>query len=222
MRGGFPRAFLARSDAASFGWREDFIKTFIERDVPALGAQLRSPVNLRRLWSMLAHRHAQLWNGAELAAALGESYPTVKHHRDLLTGALVVRALAPWLANLEKRLVKSPKIYVRDSGMVTALLGLRTFRELEGHPGLGAVWEGFVLEELLARISDRDLFFWATHAGAELDFVGATGRSCWASRPSGAMLRRSPSRCASLSRISAYPRSMWSIRDRNDTRSRVM
>jgi uncharacterized protein len=175
VRGGFPRAFLARSDVESFGWREDFIKTFIERDVPALGAQLRSPANLRRLWSMLAHRHAQLWNGAELAGALGESYPTVKHHLDLLTGALVARALPPWLPNLEKRLVKSPKVYVRDSGMVTALLGIRTFRDLEGHPGLGAIWEGFVLEELLARISDREVFFWATHAGAELDFVWRNG-----------------------------------------------
>lgn len=175
VRGGFPRAFLARSDGASFGWREDFINTFIERDVPALGVQLRSSINLRRLWSMLAHRHAQLWNGAQLAAALGESYPTVKHHLDILTGALVVRTLPPWLVNLEKRLVKSPKVYVRDAGIVTALLGLRTFRELEGHPGLGAVWEGFVLEELLARISDRDLFFWATHAGAELDFVWRNG-----------------------------------------------
>jgi uncharacterized protein len=175
VRGGFPRAFLARSDAASFAWREDFIKTFIERDVPALGVQLRSPANLRRLWSMLAHRHAQLWNGAELAAALGESYPTVKHHLDLLTGSLVVRTLQPWLVNLEKRLVKSPKVYVRDSGIVTALLGVRTFRELEGHPALGSIWEGFVLEELVAHISDRDLFFWATHAGAEIDFVWRQG-----------------------------------------------
>lgn len=175
VRGGFPRAFLARSDAASFGWREDFIKTFIERDVPALGVHLRSPANLRRLWSMLAHRHAQLSNGAELAGALGESYPTIKHHLDLLTGALVVRTLPPWLVNLEKRLVKSPKVYVRDTGMVTALLGLRTYRELEGHPVLGALWKGFVLEELLARISERDVFFWATHAGAELDFVWRDG-----------------------------------------------
>jgi len=171
LRGGFPRAFLAPSDVASFGWREDFIRTFIERDVPALGQHLRSPANLSRLWTMLAHRHAQVWNGAELAAALGESYPTVKRHVDLLTGALVTRQLQPWLPNLEKRLVKSPKIYVRDSGILHALLGIRTFRDLEGHPALGASWEGFVLEELLARIDEREIFFWSTHAGAEIDFV---------------------------------------------------
>jgi uncharacterized protein len=175
LRGGFPRSYLAPSDAASFGWREDFVRTFIERDVPALGAHVRSPANLRRLWTMLAHRHAQVWNGAELAAALGESYPTIKRHVDLLTGALVVRQLPPWLPNLEKRLVKSPKVYVRDSGLVHALLGIRTFRELEGHPALGASWEGLVLEEILARVAERDVFFWSTHAGAEIDFVWKRG-----------------------------------------------
>jgi predicted AAA+ superfamily ATPase len=175
LRGGFPRSYLAPSDAASFGWREDFVRTFIERDVPGLGEHIRSPANLRRLWSMLAHRHAQVWNGAELAGALGESYPTVKRHVDLLTGALVVRQLRPWLPNLEKRLVKSPKVYVRDSGLQHALLGIRTFRELEGHPGLGASWEGLVLEEILARVPEGDVFFWSTHAGAEIDFVWKRG-----------------------------------------------
>jgi predicted AAA+ superfamily ATPase len=171
LRGGFPRSFLAGSEAASFGWREDFIRTFVERDLPALGLQVRSPGNLRRLWTMLAHRHAQVWNGAELAGALGEAYLTVKRHLDLLTGALVIRQLQPWLPNLEKRLVKSPKVFVRDSGLLHALLGIRTFRELEGHPSLGASWEGLVLEEILARVPERELFFWATHAGAALDFV---------------------------------------------------
>ena len=175
LRGGFPRSYLAASDAASFAWREDFVRTFIERDVPAMGEHIRSPANLRRLWSMLAHRHAQVWNGAALAAALGESYPTVKRHVDLLTGALVVRQLQPWLPNLEKRLVKSPKIFVRDCGLLNALLGLRSFRELEGHPSLGASWEGLVLEELLARVSEREVFFWSTHAGAEVDFVWNRG-----------------------------------------------
>jgi predicted AAA+ superfamily ATPase len=175
LRGGFPRSYLAPSDAASFGWREDFIRTFIERDLPALGERVQSPVNLRRLWSMLAHRHAQVWNGAALASALGESYPTVKRHLDLLTGALVVRQLPPWLPNLEKRLVKSPKVYLRDSGLLHALLGIRRFSEVEGHPVLGASWEGLVLEELLARVPERELFFWSTHAGAEVDFVWRRG-----------------------------------------------
>jgi predicted AAA+ superfamily ATPase len=175
LRGGFPRSFLAATDLASFGWREDFVRTFIERDVPALGEQIRSPANLRRLWTMLAHRHAQVWNGAALAAALGESYPTVRRHLDLLIGALVVRQLPPWLPSLEKRMVKSPKVFIRDSGIHHALLGIRSFRELEGHPTLGASWEGLVLEEIAARVSERDLFFWSTHAGAEIDFVWRRG-----------------------------------------------
>ena len=175
LRGGFPRAFLAGSDALSLRWREEFIRTFIERDVPALGAYIRNPASLRRLWTMLAHRHAQVWNGAKLAGSLGESHATVMRHVDLLTGALVVRQLQPWLPNLEKRLVKSPKVFVRDSGLLHALLGIQTFRELEGHPALGASWEGLVLEELLARVAERDLFFWSTHAGAEVDFVWSRG-----------------------------------------------
>ena len=175
LRGGFPRSYLAPSDAASFGWREDFTRTFIEHDIPSLGERIQSPINLRRLWTMLAHRHAQVWNGAALAAALGESYPTVKRHLDLLTGTLVVRQLPPWLPNLEKRMVKSPKVYLRDSGLLHALLGIRRFAEAEGHPVLGASWEGLVLEELLGRISERDLFFWSTHAGAEVDFIWRRG-----------------------------------------------
>jgi len=174
LRGGFPRAYLARSDDVSFTWREAFIATFVERDIPAL-VQIRNPANLRRLWSMLAHRHAQVWNGAKLAASLGESYPTVKNHVDLMTGALVVRQVQPWLPNLEKRLVKSAKVFVRDSGLLHALLGIRTFRELEGNPTIGASWEGFVLEELVARVPERDVFFWSTHAGAEIDFVWRRG-----------------------------------------------
>jgi predicted AAA+ superfamily ATPase len=174
-RGGFPKSFLARSDAESFGWREDFIRTFVERDIGALGIRLRSPAQLRQLWTMLAHRHGQVWNGAELASALGESYLTVKHHLQILCGALVARQLPPWLPNLEKRLVKSPKVYLRDSGLLTALLGLRSWRDLEGHPGLGAAWEGLVLEELVRHVGERDLYFWSTHAGAELDALWVRG-----------------------------------------------
>jgi predicted AAA+ superfamily ATPase len=175
-RGGFPRSYLAGSEAESFGWREDFIQTFLERDINQLGVGLRSSVQLRRLWSMLAHRHAQLWNGAELASALGETYPTVKRHLDILTGALMVRQLPPWLPNMEKRLVKAPKVFLRDSGLLHGLLGVRTASELEGHPKLGASWEGFVLEEVIRRTGDRDVYFWATHAGAELDILIQRGR----------------------------------------------
>lgn len=175
LRGGFPRSFLARSDAASFAWREDFVRTFLERDLAALGVEVRSLANLRRLWSMLAHRHAQLVNGAELAGALGETYPTVKRHLDILAGALVVRLLPPWLPNAEKRLVKSAKVFVRDSGILGALLGVASFRELEGHPKLGAAWEGFVVEEVVRVAGARNAYFWATHGGAELDVVVTRG-----------------------------------------------
>lgn len=189
LRGGFPSSYLARSDATSFGWREDFVRTFIERDLGML-ATIRSPANLRRLWTMLAHRHAQVWNGAQLAGALGEAYPTVKRHVDLLTSALVVRQLQPWLPNLGKRLVKSPKVYIRDSGLLHALLGIRTFTELEGHPSIGAAWEGLVLEEIMVHAPERELFFWSTHAGAELDFLWRRGRQSvgieakWSDAPS--------------------------------------
>lgn len=170
LRGGFPPSYLARSDADSYGWRLDFLSTFVERDLGQLGAVVRSPPQLSRLWTMLAHRHAQLWNGAELAGALGEQYVTVKRHLDLLTHALVVRQLQPWLPNLEKRLVKSPKVFLRDSGLALALLGVRVWQELEGHPKLGALWEGLVLEEIIRRTGEREVHFWSTHAGAELDF----------------------------------------------------
>jgi uncharacterized protein len=173
LRGGFPRSFLARSDAASFGWRQDFVRTFLERDLAGLGAGVRSPAQMRRLWTMLAHRHAQVWNGAELAGALGESYPTIKRHVDILTGALMIRQLPPWIPNLEKRVVKSPKVFVRDSGLLHALLGIHDRAELEGHPKIGASFEGFVLEEIVRRTGYRDLYFWSTHQGAEVDVVSA-------------------------------------------------
>lgn len=175
VRGGFPPSFLARSDAASLAWREDFIRTFIERDLGAMGVEVRSRANLRRLWSMIAHRHGQLWNGAEMGGALGETYPTVKRHLEILVGALVVRELRPWLPNMEKRLVKSPKVYVRDSGVLHALLGLTSLRDLEGHPKLGASWEGFVLEEIVAAAGERNVWFWGTHGGAELDVLVTRG-----------------------------------------------
>lgn len=177
VRGGFPRSFLAETDEASFEWRSDFIRTFLERDLPQLG--IRTPgETLRRFWTMLAHSHAQVWNGAELARAFGVSPPTVRRYLDLLTSSLVVRQLQPWHANVQKRQVKSPKIYIADSGLVHALLGLESHQDILGHPSLGATWEGFVIQELRSRLRARteECFFWSTHAGAELDLLIVRGQ----------------------------------------------
>jgi len=169
-RGRFPRSFLAKSDAESRSWEENFIQTFLERDIREFGIQV-PPVALRRLWMMLAHYHGQIWNASELARSLGESHTTVKRHLDILTGALIVRQLQPWHENLGKRQVKSPKIYIRDTGLLHALLGVPSFRFLEGHPKVGASWEGFVIEELLQLAGERSAYFWATQSGAELDLL---------------------------------------------------
>ena len=170
LRGGFPRSFLARSNADSASWREDFIRTFLERDLGAMGVGV-APVALRRLWMMIAHYHGQIWNGSEIGRSLGESHTTVRRHLDLLTGALVVRQLPPWFENVGKRQIKSQKVYVRDSGLLHALLGVASRSELEGHPKSGASWEGFVLEQAIAIAGERHAYFWATQAGAELDLV---------------------------------------------------
>jgi predicted AAA+ superfamily ATPase len=169
-RGGFPRSFLAGSETASRAWREEFIRTFLERDIREFGVQIPAPA-LRRLWMMLAHYHGQIWNGSEIARSLGESHTTVKRHLDILTGALMVRQLQPWHENLGKRQVKSPKIYLRDTGLLHTLLGVDSFRALAGHPKLGASWEGFVVEEVIRRVSERNAWFWATQSGAELDLL---------------------------------------------------
>ena len=176
LRGGFPRSFLARSDRSSNDWRRSFIQTFLERDLPALGIQVPG-ITLQRFWRMLAHYHGQLWNGAELGRAFGVAATTVRSYLDLLTSALVLRQLQPWHENLSKRQVKSPKVYVADSGLLHGLLGLDTREDLEGHPKVGASWEGFVLQELLLRLGARqeEAFFWATHAGAELDLLIVRG-----------------------------------------------
>ena len=170
LRGGFPRSFLARSDDASRSWRESFIQTFLERDIRQFGVDV-PPVALRRLWTMLAHYHGQLWNASELSRSLGIAHTTVKRHLDILSGALMVRQLQPWFENLDKRQIKSPKVYVRDSGVLHALLGLPTFPALEGHPKLGASWEGFIVEEVLRHVGEREAYFWGTPAGAELDLL---------------------------------------------------
>lgn len=180
LRGGFPRAFLAQSDTASAEWRRAFVHTFLERDLPQLG--VRIPVQtLRRFWTMLAHYHAQVWNGAELARAFGVAATTVRHYLDLLTSALVLRQLPPWFENIAKRQVRSPKVYIADSGLLHTLLNLSTREELEGHPKVGASWEGFVLSEVITRVGARsdECFFWATHSGAELDLVISRGSRRW-------------------------------------------
>jgi len=177
LRGGFPRSFLAPSTEASNDWRRAFMRTFLERDIPQLGIQIPG-TTLQRFWRMLAHYHGQLWNGAELARAFGVSNPTVRRYLDVLCGALVMRQLPPWHENIAKRQVRSPKIYVVDSGLLHTLLGLEGREDLEGHPKVGASWEGFALREVVTRIGARpeECFFWGTYAGAELDLLVVRGR----------------------------------------------
>ena len=169
-RGGFPGAFLARSDSAARSWQENFIRTFLERDIREFGSQIPA-ATLRRLWTMIAHYHGNIGNASELGRSLGDSHTTIKRHLDLLSGALMVRQLPPWHENLAKRQVKTPKLYVRDSGLLHALLDVPSFRALEGNPKLGASWEGFVIEEILRRTGDRQAYFWSTQSGAELDLL---------------------------------------------------
>jgi uncharacterized protein len=175
-RGGFPRAFLATSDAVSLVWRQQFIQRYIERDVPQLGIAIPAPT-LIRFWTMVAHYHGGIWNSAEAARALGTSEPTARRYLDTLSGLFLVRVLQPWHENLKKRQVKSPKVYVRDSGILHALLGIGTDRELLSHPKAGASWEGAAIEWALDVVRPQSAGFWATHQGAELDlFVVHNGR----------------------------------------------
>ena len=170
MRGGFPKSFLAASEKRSFDWRNDFIRTFLERDIPQLGISIPAPA-LRRFWTMVAHYHGQVWNAAEFARSLGTSEPTARRYLDILTGAFVVRQLPPWFVNVGKRQVKAPKIFIRDSGLLHALLGLRTRRQLLGHPKYGASWEGFAIDQILSLANPQEAYSWSTHAGAELDLL---------------------------------------------------
>jgi predicted AAA+ superfamily ATPase len=170
LRGGFPRSFLADGDEASITWRFEFVRTFLERDVPQLGLSIPA-ATLRRFWTMLAHVHGQVWNAAELARSLGSSESTARRYLDLLSSVFLVRQLPPWFENLAKRQVKAPKIYVRDSGLLHALLDLRDKAALESHPKLGASWEGFALEQVLRFANSRNAYFWGTHSGAELDLL---------------------------------------------------
>jgi predicted AAA+ superfamily ATPase len=177
LRGGFPRSYLSRSHAESDEWRRGFVRTFLERDLPQLGITIRA-TTLRRFWTMLAHYHGQIWNASEFARSFGVADTTIRNYIDLLTSALVVRQLAPWHENISKRQVKASKVYLADSGLLHTLLNLRTFRDLEGHPKVGASWEGFVLEQVIRRLAAKseECFFWATHGGAEVDLVVVRGR----------------------------------------------
>ena len=170
MRGGFPRAWLARSAAAWTRWMDAFTRTFIERDVPGLGSKV-SPEALGRFWRMLAHYHGQNWNAAELARSMDVSVKAVNHYRDLLAGAFMIRILPPWFEDLGKRIVKSPKVFLRDSGVLHFLLGLEDAKELPLHPRYGASWEGFALEQTLLAHGAHEAYFYATQRGAELDLL---------------------------------------------------
>lgn len=176
LRGGLPRSFLASDGGASMAWRKDFITLFLERDLPQLGVTIPA-TTLRRFWTMLAHFHGAVWNAAELARSLGASEQTARRYLDILAGAFAVRQLPAWFENLGKRTVKSSKIYLRDSGLLHALLEIREWEQLEGHPKVGASWEGYCLEQILSFCDPRQAYFWATHAGAELDLLLFHGTS---------------------------------------------
>ncbi len=172
LRGGFPDSYLTESDPDSFALRKDFIRTYLERDVPMFGPRIPVVITLERLWTMLAHHQGTLLNASELARALEVSTQSVTRYIDLLADLLLVRRLSPYHADVGKRLVKSPKVDVRDSGLVHALLGLETLDQLAGHPVVGMSWEGFVLETLLSVLPWRvSAFFYRTAAGAEIDLV---------------------------------------------------
>jgi predicted AAA+ superfamily ATPase len=177
-RGGLPRSLLAASNTASLRWRREYIRAYLERDIPALGFRL-APATLRRFWSMLAHYSGQLWNGAELARAFGVSEPTVRHYLDILAATCMVRILPPWHENVGKRQVKAPKIYLSDSGLLHALLDIGADQEsLLGHPRVGASWEGFALHQIVRALNAdwRDCHHWRLHTGAELDLLVTHGK----------------------------------------------
>jgi predicted AAA+ superfamily ATPase len=180
LRGGFPDSYLASSNPRSVAWRQQFVSTFLERDIPQLGIRVGA-TTLRRFWTMLAHYHGQVWNASEFGRSFGVADNTVRNYLDILTSSFVVRQLQPWHENLKKRQVKSPKVYLSDSGILHSLLGLNTKADVEAYPKLGASWEGFVIAEVVSRlyVQPHECFFWATHAGAELDLLVVRGRKRW-------------------------------------------
>jgi predicted AAA+ superfamily ATPase len=170
VRGGLPPSFLAETDDDSFAWREGFIRTFLERDIPQLGISIPAAA-MRRFWTMLAHYHGQTWNASELARSMGASDKTVRKYLDILTGTYMVRQLQPWHENIGKRQVKAPKIFLRDTGLLHSLLALPDHHTLTGHARVGASWEGFVVEQVLQALSCHDAYFWATQQRAEIDLL---------------------------------------------------
>lgn len=177
LRGGFPRAYVARSEHESFDWRQRFLRTFLERDLPQFGVSAGAQA-MHRFWSMLAHSHAQLWNASEIGRSMGLADTTVRGYLDRMSDAFVIRQLQPWFENLGKRQVRAPKIYVRDSGLLHALLDIRTRTQLEAQPKSGASWEGFVIDQTIQALhaASHECFFWRTHTGAELDLLVVRGK----------------------------------------------
>ena len=177
LRGGFPRSYTARSNGESKAWREDFVGTFLERDIPQLGITIPAR-SLERFWAMLAHYHGQIWNASEFARAFGVSHHVIRRYLDTLQATFMIRVLRPWTANLKKRQVKAPKVYIRDSGVLHNFLEITSIRDLERHPKIGASWEGFILEAVMQRLDAKpaQCYFWATHTGAELDLLVVHGR----------------------------------------------
>lgn len=180
LQGGFPLSFLAATPADSAQWREDFIRTFLERDIPQLGIQIPAPA-LRRFWTMIAHYHGQIFNASDLSRSLGVADTTIKRYLDLLTSTFMIRQLQPWFYNTKKRLVKRPKIYFRDSGLLHSFLSVADHEDLFNHPRLGASWEGFALEQVIQELElkEHEVFFWAAHSGAELDLVFQRKGALW-------------------------------------------
>ncbi|MDJ0887012.1 MAG: ATP-binding protein [Desulfobacterales bacterium] len=176
LRGGLPLSYLAENNTDSIAWRKHFIQTLLERDFPQWGVRIAATA-LQRFWSMVAHYHGQVWKSAEPARSLGVSESTTRRYMDLLTDAFMIRQLQPYHANLKKRQVKSPKIYVRDSGLLHQLLGIDSMKRLFNHPKVGASWEGFVIEQLLSLEPQEEVFFWATHQGAEIDLLLRRGEA---------------------------------------------
>ena len=176
LRGGFPRSFLANSDAASLRWRRNFIETFLARDIAEFGGGI-STTALRRFWTMLAHWHGQVWNGSEFGRAFGVSHTTIRRYLDLLTSLLVVRQLSPWFENINKRQVRSPKVYITDPGILHALLNLPNRDTIRSHPKIGASWEGFVIGQLaqVMAVANNECYHWMTQSGASLDLLVVTG-----------------------------------------------
>ena len=175
--GVIPTLISATSEPASVSWREQFIKTFLERDLPQLGINIPA-ITMRRFWMMLAHYHGQLWNASEFARAFGMSDKAIRHYLDILTATFMVRQLPPWWENISKRQIKAPKTYISDSGLLHTLLGLDTKEDIETHPKIGASWEGFALDIVLTQLhaQPEEAFFWGTHSGAELDLVIMRGK----------------------------------------------